>query len=873
MKTHVEQPRRAAATWILCAIAGCAALAPSARADEPYARSRDYNLSDVRTHLRFDLGQKKVLGEVSHSIELLRDDVQQIKFDSVELKIENVTVDGKPAKFETTTNELRVNLGQAGHHGDKHDVTIRYSGQPHKGLYFVLPDKNYPNLPTEIWSQGEAEDTRYYIPIYDYPNDRTTSEMLLTVPASWQTVSNGRLVSVKDEPDGMKTWDWKQSEPLSTYLISIVAGEFVERKDAWRGMPLLYVVPRGEENKIAVTFERTKQMLDAFSDKLGVRYPWAKYAQTSVDDFVVGGMENTSATTLTAHGLVNPLLAGEEREGSDGLDSHELAHQWFGDLVTCKDWANLWLNEGFATYFQHFWTEQHYGAGEADYEFWQDQTNWFNQSRLYGIPIVTRQFSDSLDNAGNIYTKGAWVLRMLRFRLGDEDFFRGLHHYLEVNRGQNVVTEDLVRAIEQATSVNNDEFFHQWVYGAGAPKFQVSYTYDDAAKHVKLNVKQTQKTEASVGLFHVPVEIEITTAAGHKSFPIEVSKAEETFTLSVDSAPKMVLFDRGDKILKQLDFKKEAAELIFQLKNAEGISDRADAARALGDAKGNEDAVAALGAAATRDSFWGVRAEALRALGKIGGTSAEKQVLAALSNEKPWVRSVAVAQLGHFKDDASVAAKVEEISANDKAFTVRGAALEALADLKAPNALGVLSKAVTSDSPDEIIRRSALRGFATLGDDKVVPILVDWAKPGKPLQARSAAISSLTRLDKKNKEITQTLISYLGEARSDIRFPTIFALGQRGDPDAIPALETLLKSADLSIGMHGFVEEQLAALKAQASGKQPSASQAVGGESATAGKSEDSESVLKAIEKLQQQVEEMNARLGKIELRLSNEKR
>jgi aminopeptidase N len=399
---HVRRSRSLSAIFACALVASALALFPLlGRADEPYARSRDYDLRNVKTHLWFDTDRRKVRGEVTHSLSMFRDGRSQIKFDSVDLNIQAVTLDGQDAKFSVTPNNLIVQLATPSKRGDKHEVFIRYDGQPKKGLYFVLPDKNYPNRPKEVWSQGEAEDTRYYIPIYDYPNNRTTSEMLVTVPAAWITISNGDLLGVKTESDGMKTWDWKQSLPLSTYLISVVAGEFVEQKDSWNGMQVRYVVPRGEESKIDSTFSRTKEMITLFSEKLDVKYPWAQYAQTSVNDFVEGGMENTSATTLTSRGLVHPKLAAEEREGSDSLDSHELAHQWFGDLVTCRDWANIWLNEGFATYFEHYWTEQHYGADEVAYEFWREQNNWFRQKRLYPVPIVQRNFTDGIEYAGN----------------------------------------------------------------------------------------------------------------------------------------------------------------------------------------------------------------------------------------------------------------------------------------------------------------------------------------------------------------------------------------------------------------------------------------------------------------------------------------
>jgi aminopeptidase N len=860
------------AVVIILALAFVPAPCP-ARAFNPYARTKDYDLQNVRVHLRFDVDQKRVIGEVTHTLSIVRPKVDELKFDSVDLTIESVTLNGKLAEFHTTPSDLIVRLPNSAQRGDREEVSIHYSGQPKKGLHFILPDNNYPDQPKEIWSQGESEDTRYYIPIYDYPNDRMTSEMLLTVPADWLTISNGRLLGVRTESDGMKTWDWKQSEPLSAYLISVVAGEFVEKTDTWRGVPVQYVVPRGQETKIDPTFVRTKKMLDAFSEALDVRYPWAKYAQSSVDDFVADGMENTSATTLTSRSLYPAVLAAESLSAADGLNSHELAHQWFGDLVTCKDWANLWLNEGFATYFEHYWTEASLGKDDVDYEFWRDSADWFGQKRLYETPIVTRNFDDSIDNSGNVYTKGGWILHMLREKLGDEEFFRALHQYLQTNRGQNVVTADLIKSIEQATSVSVDEFFHQWIYGGGAPRFEVASSYDDAAKRLKLDVRQTQKVEGAVGLFHVPIEIEVATASGAKSVPIDVSKADDEFSIPLDGPPLMVIFDRGNQILKSLEFKRDPATLVYQLQHAETVPDRLDAAKALGDSKGgaknNDDAISALGAAATDDLFWGVRVESLRALGKIGGSAAEKHVEAALANDKPWVREVAVMQLGHFKDDASLGAQLEKIAVSDSAFRVRGAALGALAELKAPNAFGVLSAAVQSTSPGDTIRRAALGGLGEFGDDRAVPILLAWAAPGKPLNVRSAAIRSLADVGKDDKEVTKALISYLNEKHRDVQFPALFALGARGDADAIPALDNLLTSGSLSIGIARLVRRQISAIREQAEGKKPGGAREGGEAEPSATGGEANAKVLQALERLERQVDEMNGRLEKIESELA----
>ena len=841
------------------------------RADEPYARTREYDLQHSRIALRFDLEQKKVLGEVTHSLSILRDGISKISFDSVGLTIQGVTVNKSAAKFETTADKLIVPLPGAAKAGDKFEIAIRYEGKPTKGMYFILPDKDYPDRPKQIWTQGESEDTRYYLPTYDYPNDRVTTETILTVPASWITVSNGKLISISDAGKGLKTWDWRESLPSSTYLITVVAGEFDEVKDSWRGMPVTYYAPKGRGDRLSVNYSRTPAMIDLFSKKLGVDYPWEKYAQVMVDDFVAGGMENSSATTNTSSSLNHPKIAAEIFNDEDDLISHELGHQWFGDLVTCKDWGDIWLNEGFATFMESVWTEAHYGKDLADIERWENARQWFQQANLYSKPIVRHDFDDSSEFDGNAYTKGGWVLYMLRRELSEDAFYRALKHYLEVNRGKNVVTADLAKAIEESSHTSVDQFFSQWLYGAGAPKFDLSYSYDNEKHQVALTVKQTQKVEGRVGIFHVPVNVEITTSSGPRLYDITVSKAEQVFTFPAESAPLMMLFDKGTQILKSVEFHKEKKEWLYQLKNAAEAADRADGVIALGKMKEDEEVVSALAVALRNDKAFVVQQLAADALGQVGGAAASKQLLDALNSaSEPWVRNRVVTALGNFKDNSAAAAKLTAIAKEDSSYRARAAALQSLGRLKSPGALATLEAAVSGDSPDGYLRNAALRALGPLGDDKAVPLLDQWSVPGKPIDSRTGAIRSLASLEKSNHDITKQIAGYLDEPHYSVRMAAIFSLGGRGDASAVPALEALLKSSDLSIEMVPMIKEQIARLQKHAA-KPASASaegQPVGGTAATSEKGDDTAAVLERLEKLEHLVQEMNERLKSFESRL-----
>jgi aminopeptidase N len=861
---------------IILAAAGLIAIPLTAvrlRSDEPYARTRDYDLQHSKIALRFDLNQKKVLGDVSHTVAILRDGTSKIAFDSVGLTIQSVTVNKSPAKFETTPAKLLVPLPAWSHAGEKFEIEIRYEGAPAKGLYFILPDKDYPDRPRQIWTQGESEDTRYYLPTYDYPNDRLTTETILTVPSSWITVSNGKLLSVTDAGNAMKIWTWRESVPSSTYLITVVAGEFDELKESFHGLPLTYYAPKGRGDRLSANYAHTPAMIDLFNKKLGVDYPWEKYAQVMVEDFVAGGMENSSATTNTATSLRHPKLVPEFPTNEDPLISHELAHQWFGDLVTCKDWGNVWLNEGFATFFETVWSESHYSKDQTDYDRWTSAREWFSNTELYTKPMVRFDFDDSSEFDGNAYAKGGWALYMLRHQIGEDAFWRGVKNYLEVNRGKNVVTADLIKAIEEPNHINVDRFFQEWIYGAGAPKFDLAYAYDEAKHQVFLKVKQTQKVEGHVGVFHVPVDVEITTPSGTRLYPIQVSKDAETFAFPSDATPLMVLFDKGGYLLKTAEFHKDKKEWLYQLKDATEFSDRADAVIALGRIKNDDEVVAALGNALKTDKALGIRGLSADALGRIGSSAASKQLLSARKvNDEPSVRYRIVGALGYFKDEAGIPAELESIAREDRSYRARAGALQALGRLKSPNAFNMLNAAVAGDSPDGFLRDAALRAFGSLGEDQAVPLLREWSAAGKPISSRNAALASLARLDKNNKDVTKQIAAYLTEPHFPIRFAAISALGNRGDASAIPALEALLTADDLSIEMVPMIKEQIAKLQKHPAGKMSSRDDDdADGEDAEGVPGD--QSVTQRLDKLEHLAQEMNEHLKSIESRLPPSKK
>jgi aminopeptidase N len=606
-----------------------------------------------------------------------------------------------------------------------------------------------------------------------------------------------------DERDGRRTFHWRQSLPHVAYLLSVAAGDFAEIIEQVDGVPAQYYIPKGREEDGRRALARTPEMLRFFSERTGIPYPYAKYAQVVVNDFIFGGMENVSATTLTDTALYDERAAPDFADATDGLVAHELAHQWFGDLLTCRDWAHGWLNEGFATYFDALFTEHQRGVDEFRYQMQRNAEIYMrDDATRYRRPIVSNTYNEPIDLFDRqFYEKGSWVLHMLRFELGDELFWKAVRHYAAKHRGANVTTPDLQRAIEEATGRNMDAFFEQWVYGAGHPAFNVSYEWDDTAMQAKLTVKQTQSAEhGTAEVFRTPVAVDFGVGSGAQPFRVQLSEREQSFYFPLPEKPKLVRFDPGGWLLKTVEFKRGQDLLLEQLQHDADVVGRIDAAKALAKL-GTREAVAGLKQAVLGDPFWGVQNEAARALGTLGTEAALDALLECLGVAHPKARRGVVAALGEFRDEppASRGARAAEalerlLAQGDASYYVEAEAAAALGKTRSASAFGGLEKALEKESHNNIIRARTFEGFAELRDERALPIALEWTRYGRPMQARMAAAACLGKLGsyaERKDPARDRLVELLDDPDLRVRLAAAGALQELADDKAVPALERL----------------------------------------------------------------------------------
>jgi aminopeptidase N len=761
--------------------------------DAGEARSRAFDVLHYRIEVAFDERQGTVLGKVTTTLVPFLPALKEIEFDAEQMRVHRVRSGGRDLPFEVRPKTLAITLERPASFRDTVTVVVEYTARPTRGLYFTRPDSAYPRRPRQIWTQGEDMDNHFWFPCYDFPNDRVTSEVLITVDEPLVAVSNGALVGVQEDRRARtRTYHWKQQKPHVSYLIMLAAGEYAVLKEQAGRLPLEYYVYPWHVDDARICFERTADMIAFFNKTIGFAYPWEKYAQVLIHEFVVGGMENTSATALLDNIAVYDARARLD-DSPVSLIAHELAHQWWGDVVTCKDWRHLWLNESFASYFDPLYHEHLLGREEFDYQIYRNQQAGINVDRRLGRkPIV------SVGSYGeNVYPRGSAVLHMLRFVLGDTLFWRAIRHYITKHQFQSVETNDFNVAIEEATGQNLHWFFDQWVYRAGYPVFDVSYRFSDSAKSLALSIKQTQTVDSLTGIFRTPVDIEIRTAQETAAYSIHLISADTTVVLSSASPPELVIFDRGNWILKEVHFEKRNDEWQRQAERASHPVDRIRAIQALLPRADSVHLLPVLERLALADPFWGVRLEAIGALPKIrtrqNSDTVKQILLSAMADPRSAVRAAAVSNLGRFPD-VDVRLVLRRALA-DSSYTVVTTALRSLARADSAGALPVLQASLSVPSGEDRIASAALGAIALVDTAAAIDAAFRFAAYGQPVPMRLESLRILRRYAHARPSIHDTIAALIADPLGPVRNAALRALGECGREADLPLLEAIAADA------------------------------------------------------------------------------
>jgi len=772
-----------------------------------YAPDLPIRVHHVKLVLSLDPEKRRLTGVCYTTFEPVARAIDRVFFEAEDMKIERVSVGGgaEELAFEKSEHGFKVKLPQTLKCGERLEIAVAYRvDSPKAGIYFTGPSVLYPTKPHQVWTQGQDEDAHFWYPVAaaDYPNHKMTTEVIATVPGGYTALSNGKLVLERnDGAASTTTFHWLQDRPHVSYLVTLVVGAFAKIQETYKDLPVEIYVDQALLPQAKRYFKGTADLVALFSRLYGVEYPWSgKYAQVMVQDFIFGGMENTTMTTMTDRILADERAGDEYRRQEIRLNSHELNHHWFGDLITCRDWSHAWINEGSATYGEVEAIEYLYGKKERDYYVKGLADVYFAEDARYRRPIVTNLYKEPIDLFDrHLYQKGGLVRHMLRYLLGDDGFYRSLKTFLTDNAYQPADTYDLIKAIEKATGRNLREFFDQWVFAAGYPEYKVTYTWDEGNKLATVKVEQRQKLEDDTGLFSMPIRFSFTFADG-TTRDIDIAHVgDQTATLHfpLPDKPVMFRFDPENWILKKLELHVPKEMLIHQLENDPEVMGRVYAAQELAKLGGLE-VVQSLEKLVSDRFFWGVSVEAAKALGSIGTPEAMEALKRSASVSDPLVRRAVVAALGNFKDE-SVAELLAGIltGGQEKSYFVLADAATSLGKSKSAKAFPALQAALNMPSWLEVVRVGALNGLAELGDERGVDLAIEYSAAGRPWHARPAAISTLGKFAGKAPKAL-TVLHDLAESEEAAQFTlqmaVIGALGEAKSPESKPVLSRLGKT-------------------------------------------------------------------------------
>lgn len=565
----------------------------------------------------------------------------------------------KPLKFSYNGKKLAIELDKTYKPEEKFNLLIDYIAMPEKlkvgqdvssagdrGLYFINREGKIKDKPKQIWTQGETECNSSWFPTINGPQEKMTQEINLTVDEKYVTLSNGTLEYSSLNGDGTRTDSWRQEQPHSTYLTMIAVGEFTITKDKWEDIEVNYYTEPQFAKTAKLVFGKTPEMISFFSKKMGIEYPWDKYSQIVVRDFVSGAMENTSATVFFDR--MNMTEGQYLDEPYEDIIAHELFHHWFGDLVTAESWANLPLNESFATYGEYLWIEHKYGREAADLHGLNDQTAYLNGAKKKQVDVIRFDYADREQMFDEVtYQKGGRILHMLRKTVGDEAFFKALNLYLAKYKYQTAEIHNLRMAFEDITGQDMNWFFNQWFLASGHPLLEVETTYDAAKKQSVIRISQNQDL-TKTPLYRLPMAVDIYTGGKAERKQIVLDRQEQTFVFPASTEPQLVNVDAERYLLAEKDEEKTVQQYIFQYRNAPLLLDRIEAIANLARLKEQKTAREVF-IAALQDKNWLIRQTALELVTELD--DAEQQSVyprikeIAVKDERSYVRAAAVLTL------------------------------------------------------------------------------------------------------------------------------------------------------------------------------------------------------------------------------------
>ena len=755
--------------------------------------------------VNFDWVKERVWGKTQYNLLVKGHDVEEITLDAVNLEVSRVLIGRKSVNFENTGRKIIIPLNKKYQLGDRISIKLDHSvTRPVAGIYFTKPDNHHTDRFKTVWTQGQDEDSRYYFPCFDKPNFKQTTEVIINLPKNMFGLSNGRLVKKRISRTG-SSFHYKMELPYSTYLLSIVAGEFSEHKETVKGVDIKWYVQKGREQEGRNAFKHTGKIISFFSDYTGFKYPYKHYTQIAVPEFIFGGMENFTVTTQTDLALFDNRAALDG--DSNGLVAHEAAHTWFGNIVTAKNWSQAWLHESFATYFDALYTQKSKGDNEFRYQLLENAETYFSEDYSYRRPIVTNIYKEPIDLFdAHLYPGGAVRLHHLKSIVGEKLFKKGLKIFLDRHRYGLVETSDFIRCLEEVTGCNFDEWLQQWIYRGGYPKLELTFDWSSNDKMATVGIKQTQKSDKKNEelLFKIPFFLEFYYKNSKEKFYIEIKSDKEKFCFHLKNKPLFFRIDPDYECPCKVVVSDVPRHMFYeQLKRDLDPIGRIEAALALTKNSSTED-VNILGERLKKEKEWGVAVRIAKALGKIGGNDARDYLIKGLKNSDHKIRKGIISALGNFCHDEKAILSIRQCAKNDPSYRVEAIALQMLGKIKDKDSFVFLESSISRKSHNSIAQTAIYNALAELEDEASWDYLIRGAEYGAHRNSRQAAMRALAKLAQRypyrKGEVIEHLIRFAQEKRGTPaatfrgKLGAIMAMKQLDDLSVVPVLNKIAEN-------------------------------------------------------------------------------